>query len=286
MTNTNKALEVATMIIEEFKILGAAHDRLAKHMEDLLAVVLEAPVAETPAPKTTGKPVPKKETVADTPVVNEVEEEAAEDEEEGIDLEALSLKELKSLADEHDIEYPKGVKKAALIDIISEALVDGENEEEAEEETVEEAEEEVAEEEEELSTVIETEDGDVDLAEMNVKQLKAFAEEYGLEVSAKKKDGLIAEILEQLYADSEEGEEEEPSDEELEEIEEEEEEAEDDGEDVAEQLGLNDMEVEELAEILSENGLSTKGKKQALVDRIVRAIEDGTIEVEGEDEGE
>jgi hypothetical protein len=277
MTNT-KALEVANMLVEEFKIIGAAHDRLAKHMEDLLALVLEAPVAEVQAPKASGKPVPKKEVVE---TVEEVAEEVAEDEEQGIDLEALSLKELKSLADEQEIEYPKGVKKAALIDIIEKALVEEASYEEEAVEEVEETEEEA--EEQELSTVIETEDGEVDLDEMSVKELKAFAEEYGLELTAKKKDGIIVEILEQIYAEDEEGEEEEaePSDEELEAIEEEE-----DGEDVAEQLGLNDMELEELAEILSENGLSTKGKKQALIDRIVRAIEDGTIEVEGEDEGE
>lgn len=333
--NTNKATDLANMMAEEFKIVGASFNRLAEHMENLLQVVLETPATPVIEEKKTGKPTPKKETVKETPApVEEVEE--TEEDEEGLDLDSMTLKELKELADTNEIEYPKGVKKPALIDLIAEALIDNaeevdeeeveetdgeeegeltledlaemslkelkeiadENEveypkavkkpallkileetffaeeEEGEEEEVEEAEET---EEEEVSTVIETEDGEVDLADLNVKELKKFAKDYELEITAKSKDGIIAEILEQIYAEDEEAEEE---------ADEQEEEAEDDGEDVAEQLGLNDMELEELAEILEENGLSTKGKKQALIDRIVRAVEDGTIEIDEEEAGE
>lgn len=197
--------------------------------------------------------------------------EEEEGDEEGIDLEELSVAELKSFIEENleGVKVPakKKTQKAeayrqALIALIEENMPE---EDEGEEEAGD----------EERSTVIETEDGDVDLADMNVKELKAFAKEYELEVSAKRKDDLIEEILDQIYAEGD--------------AEGEDEDGEDDGEaveDVADELGLNDMEVEELAEILEEHGLSTKGKKQALIDRIVRAIEDGTIELDDENEGE
>ena len=143
--------------------------------------------------------------------------------------------------------------------------------------------------EEERSTIItvETEDGEeeIDLEEMSIKELKDFAEEYGLEVTTKTKSAIIEEILDQIYGEDEEAEEEVEDD--VEDVEEDSEE--DDGEsdeDLAEMYGLNEMSLEELAEICAEHGLSTKGKRQALIDRIVRAIEDGTIEVEDEEEGE
>lgn len=43
---------------------------------------------------------------------------------------------------------------------------------------------------------------------------------------------------------------------------------------------LADLDTEELAEICAEYELSVKGKKQALIDRIVKAVEDGIIEEE------
>lgn len=165
------------------------------------------------------------------------------------------------------------------------------------------AENEVAEEdeEEERSTVltIETEDGEeeeIDLEEMTLKELKQFAEDYGLEITSKTKKGIIEEILDQIYAEGEEAEEEEAEDveddvkEDSEDDVEEgtEEEAEGDGEeeDLAELYGLNDLTLEELAEICAEYGLSTKGKRQALIDRIVRGIKDGTIEVDEDEDVE
>lgn len=62
--------------------------------------------------------------------------------------------------------------------------------------------------------------------------------------------------------------------------EEEDEEDEDDSVDLIEELGLRDMTQEELADILAEHGLSTKGMKTALMDRIVLAVKNGLIEVE------
>jgi hypothetical protein len=194
----------------------------------------------------------------------------------------------------------------------------------------------VEEEEEELDTIVQTEDGDVDLATLTLAKLKKFAKEYDIEVSAKDKDGVIEEILEALNAEEdEEAEEESDAEEEgegeldldemsladlkefaeeneielpakkkvqkadaylqivkdtiAEALEAEEEDAEDeDGEeeeDIASALGLNEMELDELAELLTDHELSAKGKKQALIARIVKAVEDGTIEVD-EEEGE
>lgn len=141
--------------------------------------------------------------------------------------------------------------------------------------------------EEERSTIItiETEDGEeeIDLEEMTLKELKQFAEDYGLEVTSKTKKGIIEEILDQLYGEEEDDDVEEVEDD----VDGDVEDSEDDGEeDLAEMYGLNELSLEELAEICAEHGLSTKGKRQALIDRIVRGIKDGTIEVEDEEEGE
>ncbi len=47
---------------------------------------------------------------------------------------------------------------------------------------------------------------------------------------------------------------------------------------------LAEMDTKELADILSEAGLSVKGKKEALITRTIKAVEDGLIEFEEEDE--
>ena len=44
------------------------------------------------------------------------------------------------------------------------------------------------------------------------------------------------------------------------------------------------MTLEELAEFCEENGLSSKGKRQALIARIVKAVEAGDIELSDEDD--
>lgn len=172
------------------------------------------------------------------------------------------------------------------VDEVDEDVVEEVEENESDEEDESVDEEEVVEEEERLTIItIETEDGEeeIDLEEMTLKELKQFAEDYGLEVTSKTKKGIIEEILDQLYGEEEDDDVEEVEDD----VEDVEEDSEDDGEeDIAEMYGLNEMSLEELAEICAEHGLSTKGKRQALIDRIVRAIEDGTIEVEDEEEGE
>jgi hypothetical protein len=123
---------------------------------------------------------------------------------------------------------------------------------------------------------VEIEGVDVNLDEMSVKDLKALAKTYGIELTATKKDGIVEEMM-SVFMGGEEPEEEEEEPEEGEGEEEEE-------EDIATKYGLNDMEIEQLAEILSSYGLSVKGKKQALIDRIVAGIEEGTIEIDGEEE--
>jgi hypothetical protein len=213
--------------------------------------------------------------------VDETTEEDVADEEDGIDLDELKKDELLSLIEENELGKAPKKKKTEKVSAYEQRLRDfieeqlGEDTDEVEEEPVEDTKEESAE--EEVSTVItvENEDGeeeDIDLKDMTKAELLAFAEEYDLEIEATKKAPIIEEILEQIYGDAVDEAEDETEDEV----------GEDDGEDLAEQLGLNNMDTEELAELLEEYELSTKGKKQALIDRIVRAVEDGTIEVEGE----
>lgn len=241
-------------------------------------------------------------------------------------LNGMQIGELKELADEEEVEYTKSIKKQPLIKLLLEHFS---SEEEDGEEEEEEEEVEVDEDEEELDTVVETEDGDVDLAELNVKELKKFAKEYEIELTAKSKDDIILEILEGLEDEEEDGEDEDEDEdgdgfdvdsaslEELKEFAEENgitlpskkkvqkapaylqivkdtinealesEDEDEEGEvDIAEEYGLNDMDAEELAELLESYELSTKGKKQALIDRIVKAVEDGTIDLDDEEEGE
>jgi len=154
------------------------------------------------------------------------------------------------------------------------------------------------------------------LADLDNDDLADVAEEAGVKVkkvTKKNRDEIIEKLLadtdklqealeelgyydeeedeeesdEEVEADEEEEEDDEEEDEEEEEDDEEEDEEEEDDEaDMAEELGLNDMSVDELADILTEHDLSAKGKKQALIDRIIKAVEDGTIELDDEEEEE
>lgn len=49
---------------------------------------------------------------------------------------------------------------------------------------------------------------------------------------------------------------------------------------------VEDMETSEIADILSDAGLSPKGKRQALIDKVIKAVKDGTISIDDEDDGE
>lgn len=166
-----------------------------------------------------------------------------------------------------------------------------ESAEEVDEVEEEEAEEEEAEEEEVDSENVEEFKEFLD--DLALEEVEEIADELGIDfgVELKKKDrkkvtekclaniDKLTVVLEELgYYDEEEDEEEVKA-----------EEVEDDSEDladIAEELGLNEMEIDELADILNEHDLSTKGKKQALIDRILKAIEDGIIVVDEEEEEE
>ena len=136
-----------------------------------------------------------------------------------------------------------------------------------------------------------------DLSTMTIQQLRSLAKSHGLSTKGTKKD-LIARIT-----DSETTEEQ-PEEEVIEEVqepevveeivEEEVEDDQDEDEDVEEiedeeldqmeiiQAELEAMSLEELQEILESVDLPTKGKKQALISRILEAVEDGVLEFEDE----
>lgn len=127
------------------------------------------------------------------------------------------------------------------------------------------------------------------LAEVSYNGLKKLAKDLGVSASGDR-ETLTANILASVSED--EVEEEEDSDEEVtsseEEIEdaefsEEEEEDEDNEEEedsLAEQIeqATKDMTVEELADLLVSYKLPAKGKRQALIDAIIKGVEDGIIE--------
>ena len=150
-----------------------------------------------------------------------------------------------------------------------------------------------------------------DLEAMSYNDLKSYAKEIGVKAVGSHKQ-LLNSILNAMQNNEEDidGEEEpvkksskkseskvmpksksvrakveEPDDEEEEEDFEEEDEDEEEDELSDIKAMLEDMEVEELADILREAGLSTKGKKEALITKILKGIEDGDIELE-EDEDE
>lgn len=147
---------------------------------------------------------------------------------------------------------------------------------------------------EEEVTVEEPETEEVDLGSMKLKELREYAEELGLNSKGKRAEveDRIREFLDN-QEDSEDEEVEEPEvEEESEEPEIEEnedsEEAEDDeveDETYAKVMQyVNEASDDELRETLEELGLSSKGKREALVEKIYQAVKDGLFEFEEEDE--
>lgn len=153
---------------------------------------------------------------------------------------------------------------------------------------------------EEIIQEPETEESKVDLGSMKLKELREYAEELGLNSKGKRAEveERIQEFLDnqedsedEEVEDSEEDEEsEEPEIEENEDSEEDEdsEEAEDDeveDETYAKVMQyVNEASDDELRETLEELGLSSKGKREALVEKIYQAVKDGLFESEEEDE--
>lgn len=148
---------------------------------------------------------------------------------------------------------------------------------------------------EEEVTVEEPETEEVDLGSMKLKELREYAEELGLNSKGKRAEveDRIREFLDN-QEDSEDEEVEEPEvEEESEEPEIEEpeiEEAEDDeveDETYAKVMQyVNEASDDELRETLEELGLSSKGKREALVEKIYQAVKDGLFEFEEEEPSE
>lgn len=156
---------------------------------------------------------------------------------------------------------------------------------------------EVAESDEDVA-VEETEISEVDLGSMKLKELREYAEELGINSKGKR-----AELEERIqeFLNSEEPEEEdldeEVEDDDVEEFEESDESDED--ENSEDEEGSEDDEKyaqvreyvenasdEEIKDTLKELGLSTKGKREALIEKLYQAVKDGLFEFSEDDEDE
>ena len=260
--------------------------------------------------------VVSEEAPVEEPVVeSEVEEEVEEDTDvEGFDreakkaeLEEMKYNDLKALAGTLEGASAVG-KKVEIIESILNAY-EAMGGVPSEEETAKGEEQEVQDEAEESEDVADKQeaeeaDGDDDeereefvefLESLETDEIKEIAEQAGIKVGKKVvKANLIKELVEDLdklvealealgYYDEED---EDETVEASEEVIEQEEDEEDERVKIIEEYGLEEYTVEELADICAEFELSTKGKKQALIDRIVKGILDGTIELEDEEEEE
>lgn len=144
-----------------------------------------------------------------------------------------------------------------------------------------------------VEDVVEEQDGD--LNSKTVQQLRSLAKSLGLSTKGTKKD-LIARISDSESVEEEEIEETEVIEEVVpevvevedeEETEEEEEIEEEPTEELSQmeliQVELESMETSELIDILESVELPTKGKRQALISRIMDAVAEGVIEFETEE---
>lgn len=146
--------------------------------------------------------------------------------------------------------------------------------------------------------VEETEISEVDLGSMKLKELREYAEELGINSKGKRAE-LEERIQEFLNSeDSEEEDLDEESEDDVEESEEVEDESyEDDSEEDEEEDSDEDDEKyaqvkeyvenasnEEIKETLKELGLSTKGKREALIEKLYQAVKDGLFEFAEDDE--
>ena len=281
--------------------------------EVLPNVVAEEEPAEEPAEEV--KKVEKKSKVVE-PEVEKAEEDTEvsgfDREAKKAELEEMKYNDLKALAGTLRGASAVG-KKAEIIESILNAY-EALRGAPSEEETAEGEEQEVQDEAEEYKDVAdEQEDGEVDdredfaefaefaefLESLETDEVKEIAEQAGIKVGKKVvKAKLIEELVKDLdklvealealgyYDEEDEGEGEDETVEAPEEVEEETGDEEDERIKIVEEYGLEEYTVEELADICAEYELSTKGKKQALIDRIVKGIMDGTIELEDEPEEE
>ena len=136
---------------------------------------------------------------------------------------------------------------------------------------------------------------EVDLGSMKLKELREYAEELGLNSKGKRAE---VEARIQEFLDNQEEPEEEPEEDlgedteepETEETEDSEEKAEEDSDEVEDETYAKVMEYvneasdDELRETLEDLGLSSKGKREALIEKIYQAVKDGLFDFEEEDE--
>ena len=164
----------------------------------------------------------------------------------------------------------------------------------------------------EQQEVVETEPETPSLESLSIAELRKMAKELGLDTKGKKVDiiariealnepveenveEVVEEVIETPEVEEVEVEDDDVEDEVLIEDEDdaeeeyEEEEADEDDEEPSDlellKAELEDYSLEELKEVLESVELSTKGKKQALISRIIQAVEDGIIAY-GDDEEE
>jgi len=142
----------------------------------------------------------------------------------------------------------------------------------------------------------EVEETEVDLGSMKLKELREYAEELGLNPKGKRAE--VEERIQEFLDNQEETEEEteeveepetEDDSEDLEEAEDSEETEEEDDEVEDETYAkvmqyVNEASDDELRETLEELGLSSKGKREALIEKIYQAVKDGLFEFEEDEE--
>lgn len=145
----------------------------------------------------------------------------------------------------------------------------------------------------------ETEESEVDLGSMKLKELREYAEELGLNSKGKRAE--VEDRIREFLDNQEDSEESEEAEEDLgeepeEEIEESEEETDEEVETEEDEVEdetyakvmqyVNEASDDELRETLEELGLSSKGKREALIEKIYQAAKDGLFEFEKEEDEE
>lgn len=137
---------------------------------------------------------------------------------------------------------------------------------------------------EEEAVEVETNTEAEDLNSKTLKELKDLAKELGVSTKGSKSTiiGRILEAQDNVEEVVEETKENILTEEEVEEFEE----ATETGEENPLEAQLNEMSVEELADILAEVGISTKGKKQSLIAKVLKAVEEGKIELADEEDAD
>ena len=136
--------------------------------------------------------------------------------------------------------------------------------------------------------VEETEIYEVDLGSMKLKELREYAEELGLNPKGKRAE-LEERIQEFLNSEDDVEESEEVEDESDEEVEEDEDSEDEEDSEEDEKYAQVKEYVEnasdgEIKETLKELGLSTKGKREALIEKLYQAVKDGVFEFAEDDE--